>query len=86
VGFPLSKALAFEIHLSCISLHEKGISPLASGDKGSAPLTAPPFEKGGRKLLRIGLCELPDKSQFDFIKATHIITDFIRLRQEYLMT
>ena len=29
---------------------DRGISPLASGDKGSAPLTAPPFEKGGRKL------------------------------------
>ncbi|MCI5574229.1 MAG: hypothetical protein MR379_01450, partial [Clostridiales bacterium] len=25
----------------------KGISPPAGGDKGYAPLTAPPFEKGG---------------------------------------
>ena len=25
------------------------------GDKGSAPLTAPPFEKGGRKLSRLGV-------------------------------
>ena len=24
------------------------------GDKGYAPLTAPPFEKGGRKLSRLG--------------------------------
>ena len=28
------------------------VSPSAEGDKGSAPLTAPPFEKGGRKLLK----------------------------------
>jgi len=28
----------------------EGISPSAEGDKGCAPLTAPPFEKGGRKL------------------------------------
>ena len=26
------------------------ISPVATGDKGSSPLTEPPFEKGGRKL------------------------------------
>ena len=32
------------------------ISPSAEGDKGSAPLTAPPFEKGGRKLSCVGLC------------------------------
>ncbi|MDD6259533.1 MAG: hypothetical protein PUA74_00400 [Clostridiales bacterium] len=30
--------------------HE-GISPPAGGDKGYAPSTAPPFEKGGRKLF-----------------------------------
>ena len=29
---------------------EKEISLVATSDKGSAPLTAPPFEKGGRKL------------------------------------
>lgn len=29
----------------------KGISRSADRDKGCAPLTAPPFEKGGRKLL-----------------------------------
>ena len=29
---------------------EKGISHVVTGDKGYAPLTAPPFEKGGRKL------------------------------------
>ena len=30
----------------------------AESDKGSAPLMAPPFEKGGRKLLKMGLCFL----------------------------
>ncbi len=30
---------------------DKGISRSAERDKGSAPLTAPPFEKGGRKLF-----------------------------------
>ena len=34
----------------CKKKREKEISPSADGDKGSAPLTAPPFEKGGRKL------------------------------------
>ena len=35
------------------------------GDKGSAPLTAPPFEKGGRKLLpRVCANKQPDKSKF----------------------
>jgi len=31
-----------------------GISLSAESDKGYAPLTAPPFEKGGRKLSRLG--------------------------------
>jgi len=26
------------------------VSPVATGEEGSAPSTAPPFEKGGRKL------------------------------------
>jgi len=29
----------------------RGISPVATGEEGSAPSTAPPFEKGGRKLF-----------------------------------
>ena len=29
----------------------EGVSPTAVGDKGRGPLTAPPFEKGGRKLF-----------------------------------
>jgi hypothetical protein len=29
---------------------QEEVSPSADGDKGYAPLTAPPFEKGGRKL------------------------------------
>ena len=29
---------------------ERGVSPLARGEEGYAPSTAPPFEKGGRKL------------------------------------
>jgi len=29
----------------------RGISPVATGKEGSAPSTAPPFEKGGRKLF-----------------------------------
>jgi hypothetical protein len=29
----------------------KGVSPSADGEEGCAPSTAPPFEKGGRKLL-----------------------------------
>ena len=71
-GFPLPKALAFGIHLSCIFLHDRGISPVATGDKGSAPFTAPPFEKGGRKLSCVGLCEHPDKSPFNDIIAVTI--------------
>jgi hypothetical protein len=31
-------------------LKHKDVSRSAERDKGSAPLTAPPFEKGGRKL------------------------------------
>jgi len=38
-------------------LKHKGISPVATGAKGSSPLTSPPFEKGGRKLLNILLCK-----------------------------
>ena len=46
---------------------EKEISPSAEGDKGSAPLTAPPFEKGGRK-LSCGFALKPfDKSKFEEI-------------------
>jgi len=40
---------------------DKRVSPSADGDEGSAPSTAPPFEKGGRKLsllcLQSELCE-----------------------------
>jgi hypothetical protein len=32
-------------------LKQGEVSPSADGDKGYAPLTAPPFEKGGRKLF-----------------------------------
>ena len=32
---------------------ERGVSPLARGEEGYAPSTAPPFEKGGRKLSLI---------------------------------
>ena len=32
--------------------NDKGVSPPAGGEEGSAPSTAPPFEKGGRKLLQ----------------------------------
>jgi len=30
---------------------DRNISPSAEGEEGYAPSTAPPFEKGGRKLL-----------------------------------
>ena len=33
---------------------EWGVSPSADGEEGYAPSTAPPFEKGGRKLLDVG--------------------------------
>ena len=35
-------------------LRNAGVSRVATRDKGYAPLTAPPFEKGGRKLSRLG--------------------------------
>jgi len=31
-----------------------GVSPVATGEEGSAPSTAPPFEKGGRKPFAAG--------------------------------
>ena len=31
-----------------------GVSATAVADKGYSPLTSPPFEKGGRKLLNVG--------------------------------
>ena len=46
---PLS-SLWLEIHPFVALWKDKGVSPSAEGDKGSAPLTAPPFEKGGQKL------------------------------------
>ncbi len=32
------------------SAEKQGFSPSAEGEEGYAPSTAPPFEKGGRKL------------------------------------
>ena len=56
-------------------LRNAGISLSAESDKGYAPLTAPPFEKGGRKLSRLG-------SAVDFVQPSPLaqLLMFIRCR------
>ena len=45
VGSPLSKASAFEIHLSCIFLHDKGIPTSAEVGLGLCPKYPQAFKK-----------------------------------------
>ena len=47
----------------------KGISSVATDDKGSSPLTSPPFEKGGRKLSTLGAVRTPRARQKTFLRG-----------------
>ena len=57
----LQTALRFAQFTSPALFKRLGVSLSADSDKGSAPLTAPPFEKGGRKLLSGSCVNIADR-------------------------